>query len=453
MTVKPIIKRCVTQGVFLALFFALALVPVLAALAEESASDNSNDADSAAVAADPGTDASAADAAESDNVVASGDEGLREQINNIHQDVEKKKNELIGLNKRIESFRSLVMQKKLESANLEDEIALLDNRIAKEQLDIDIAREEIKSLEMEIAVLDKEIRDQEAQMEQEKGLLGGLARKLYRAQFNRSIFEILLVNKTFSGFFDALHSMTKLQLAVDDSLNRVRSLKKQLADQKADRETKRAESQSRKQALEVAKMELEDERVLKDQILSETKSSELQFRYLLADLKNEQAEADSEIIYLEKALRQKLTLADRLGGESAVFSWPLVPARGLSSTFHDPDYPFRYIFEHPAIDIRASQGTAVRAAAAGIVARAKNAGMGYSYVMLLHNNDMATVYGHLSKIIAKEDTFVERGEIIGYSGGMPGTSGAGRLTTGPHLHFEVRKEGIPVDPLSFMMEY
>jgi len=435
MTARQPIERLITAGALLALFLTLAAAPALAVESEDGSADNSN---------------AAADTGDTD---ISSNSSLREQINSINEGVQKKKNDLIELNKNIEHFRSLVMNKKLESANLEDEIALLENRIAKEQLAIDISREEIKSIEMEISVLDKKIKEQEAQMEQEKALLGGLARKLYRAQFRRSIFEILLANRSFSAFFDALHSMTKLQLAVDESLNRVRDLKTQLADQKADREAKRAESQDRKRALEVAKMELEDELALKDQILTETKSSELQYRYLLADLKSEQAEADSEIIYLEKALRQKLSLADRLGGESAVFSWPLVPARGLSSTFHDPDYPFRYIFEHPAIDIRAGQGTAVRAAAAGIVARAKNAGMGYSYVMLIHNNDMATVYGHISKIVVKEDTFVERGEIVGYSGGMPGTSGAGRLTTGPHLHFEVRKEGIPVDPLSYLMQY
>lgn len=379
------------------------------------------------------------------------EEAVKVEIEDINGDVAKKRRELESLNQKAERFRALILTKKAEGADLEDQIALLENRAAKTQLDIDIAKSEIRRLELEMSVLESKISDQEKRMVKERELLGTLARKLYRAQFRKSAFDILLTKRSLSEFFDAVRQISQLQDGVRKTLNSVVSLKGQLADERRQREQKSLAIGEGKRTLEVAKRELEDQRALKEAILVETKSSELEYRYLLAELKREQNDADSEISYLEKVLREKLDLADRLKGEDAVLSWPLVPARGLSTKFHDPEYPFRYVFEHPGIDIRAGQGTAVRASAAGVIARAKDAGMGYSYVMVIHNNDVSTVYGHLTRITVREDAFVERGEVIGYSGGMPGTPGAGRMTTGPHLHFESRMRGIPVDPLRFLV--
>jgi murein DD-endopeptidase MepM/ murein hydrolase activator NlpD len=376
---------------------------------------------------------------------------VKSQIEDLNKEVKEKKSAIESLQSKAERYRSIIGEKKEESATLEDQIALLENRIAKTQLDIDIARAEVKTLELEMSVIDEKVGDQEKLMEKERRLLGALSRKLYRAQFRKSAFEILLSHGTLSEFFNALHAVASLQGGVNKTLARVTEIRLALKEERGLRENKRLAVEQRKRDLDVAKRELEDQRALKDTLLIETKASELEYRYLLAELKREQNQADSEISYLEKVLREKLDIADRLKGDDTVLSWPVVPARGISARFHDPDYPFRNVFEHPAIDIRSGQGTAVRAAAAGVVARAKDSGMGYSYVMIIHNNDISTVYGHLSRIAVKEDAFVERGEVIGYSGGLPGTPGAGRLTTGPHLHFETRLRGIPVDPLRFLV--
>jgi murein DD-endopeptidase MepM/ murein hydrolase activator NlpD len=132
------------------------------------------------------------------------------------------------------------------------------------------------------------------------------------------------------------------------------------------------------------------------------------------------------------------------------FLWP-VPSHVINATFHDPDYPFKNVMQHSGIDIRASQGTPVHAAASGYVATAKKCTLAscYSYVLVIHTESLSTLYGHLSAIYVTPNQFVTKGDIIGLSGGTPGAVGSGPFVTGPHLHFEVRLNGIPVNPLNY----
>ena len=93
----------------------------------------------------------------------------------------------------------------------------------------------------------------------------------------------------------------------------------------------------------------------------------------------------------------------------------------------------------------------MRAAAGGYVAWTRTGNQYGNYIMLVHAGGVATVYAHLSRFGVRPETYVERGQIIGYSGGRPGDQGAG-LSTGPHLLFEVRQGGIPVNPENFLPE-
>ena len=130
------------------------------------------------------------------------------------------------------------------------------------------------------------------------------------------------------------------------------------------------------------------------------------------------------------------------------FMWP-VPANKITATFHDPTYPKKWGL-HQAIDIRAKQYTEIRAPANAYVFQTKDNGMGYSYIVLAHKNNLVTVYGHVSEIKVTAGTTVRQGELIGLSGGTPGTKGAGLQTTGPHLHFEVWYKGEAVNPLHYL---
>ena len=102
---------------------------------------------------------------------------------------------------------------------------------------------------------------------------------------------------------------------------------------------------------------------------------------------------------------------------------------------------------HEGLDFLAVIGTPVRASRSGKVASAdKNRGMG-NYVIIKHPGRVVTVYGHLLRAYVTKGKFVRQGEIIAEVGK---TGNANYANIEPHLHFEVRKDGMPQDPLEYL---
>lgn len=98
---------------------------------------------------------------------------------------------------------------------------------------------------------------------------------------------------------------------------------------------------------------------------------------------------------------------------------------------------------HSGVDFRARRGTPVQAAGPGKVVKAEwNGGYG-RMVEIDHGNDIVTRYAHLSAIEVSKGARIETGSVVGFSGS------SGR-STGPHLHYEIRRKGKATDPMKFI---
>jgi len=362
--------------------------------------------------------------------------------------IAQKKKEIENLKKQSDIYEQNIKIKQQEAVNLKNQVDILDNRIAKLRVDIKKTETEIDETILEVEDTEENISLESTRIAKQKEILGELMRRMYRDD-SKNRLEILVLNNSFSDFFNQFNYLETASEDLQGSLSRIQKLKLQLESQKRDLSNKRKSLEDFKIALESKKDNLAEQMSVKSNLLAQTKNSEQKFRSLLTQLKQEQQQVDFDIIGLEKTVREKLELS-KIGSLESGFAWPVDPGRGITAYFHDKDYPFNYIFLHPAIDIRTPQGTPVRAAGSGYVARAKNNGYGYNYIMLVHDKGFSTVYGHVSRILVKENTYVKQGDIIALSGGLPGTLGAGRLTTGAHLHFEVRLNSAPVDPLKYL---
>lgn len=373
-----------------------------------------------------------------------------EEVRQINKDIQDKKDKIKKIQDQRAIYEGLVRQKQGEKASLNNQLAILENRLAKAALDIEGTQTEIDRTGLEMDKVNLEIKDKDKQILNQKEHIAEIVRLMQR-QDDKSTLEILLSNGTLNDFISQVKYLEDMNREVALGLETLKQYKEDLESKQKELSEKKQEFSELKDELEGKKADLASEQENKVYLLDQTKSSEREYQRLLKLAKQEQGQAEADIVNLEKIVRAKLSKISgrKLEFNDAGFIWP-VPRNSITAYFHDQDYPFRYIFEHPAVDIRASQGSTLRAAASGYVAIAKNAGKGYSYIMVVHGNGLATVYGHVSKIYVEPDEYVVQGQAIGLSGGMPGTNGAGPLTTGPHLHFEVRLNGIPVNPLEYL---
>ncbi len=126
------------------------------------------------------------------------------------------------------------------------------------------------------------------------------------------------------------------------------------------------------------------------------------------------------------------------GVEEADLIWPLKEGK-ISSAFGKRKRDF-----HDGIDIKANRGTPVYAAQDGRVVYSSRKIRGYgNMIVVRHEGDFATVYAHHQKNLVRYGQAVKKGQLIAYVG-------ATGKATGPHLHFEVRKNRMPVDPIQYL---
>lgn len=378
-----------------------------------------------------------------------------DDVSDLNKQLESSKKKIDELEEKSKLYQKTIEQKRKESITLRNQIAILESEVEKATIDLQIKQRELEEQNLALLTTQAQITKAEERMIQQKERLAYVLRSIY-ALDKTSPLHVVLQNTTLSDYFQLVGKTSQLQENLQTTLSSIHDHKTQLLAFKTEQETYKSALEKIKGDIEEQREGVRGKQFVKADLLEETKNSERKFQTLLEHLKKEQAEINSDIVFIERKLREKLSKKEQKDGLGYLVGeklmWP-VPKNTITAYFHDPDYPFRNIFEHPAIDIRAAQGTAVRAAASGYIGRAKHdvgcAGT-YAYILIVHADGLSTVYGHVSKITVDENQFVRQGDIIGLSGAAPGSCGSGKLTTGAHMHLEVRKNGIPVDPLAYL---
>lgn len=389
-------------------------------------------------------------------------------VADLTRQIDAKQAEIDKILEEKEQIQSDIEDIQQEGATLRSAIALIEANIQQTNLTITEKEQEIEQTQLEIERAEEEIAAHTSKMEQQKLILSELIRTMYQSD-RVSTIEILLANDSFSDFLDDQQAVSQLESRTQQTFQEVKSAKEVLEEQKITLETKERNLEQLTEQLKGEKQLLEQEQAGKESLLAQTNADESQYQELLAQANNAREQANREIQSAEAQIRAALAAAaarntnDTPSGSTspapnvppqdgpvARLSWPVQPIHGISARFLDPNYRAFLGFEHKAIDIPTPHGTPLRAAADGTVVRAYDSGnTNYSYVLILHSGGLSTAYGHMSSIGVQNGQQISRGQVIGLSGGTPGTRGAG-ISTGPHLHFETRLNGTLVDPEQYL---
>ncbi|MEW6723774.1 MAG: peptidoglycan DD-metalloendopeptidase family protein [Bacillota bacterium] len=334
-----------------------------------------------------------------------------------------------------QAYDSIARKRQIESQTLRT-LNQLERQLAQTKRELAQYEQQLRQTEAEIVVAQTELAAAEHNLALRSSYLDTRLRTLYK-HGSVSYLEVLFQSSSFSDFLQRAR-LLKLIIASDVRLlEEVKEQRREVATKKDQLEAKRAT---------VAGL-AEQTRVKQASVQAQTQQTQNYARQIQTDIAREQ-EALEEMEMMAEALiavirelqeqqRKELGLAQNKS--DLVFQYP-TDSRWVTSGFGMRFHPIVKRWKlHTGIDYGISSGKPIYAVEKGVVLYADwIAGYGLT-VILDHGADVSTLYAHCSDILVKEGEVVAKGQIIA----KVGNTG---YSTGPHLHFEVRDGGTPVNP-------
>ena len=311
----------------------------------------------------------------------------------------------------------------------------------------DIANQEsaIAELERQIGVLEDALAQTQLEQLTTRTQLRDRAVDLYvngSYSVGRVVFSVTDATDASVGvaYAENLLDATSFLLRALEALENQEEAQRQgLEDRRADEEVALA-------ALEDDRARAEDRRTEIDSLRAEVADELAAQESLLASINADIAALDGHIGSLEAEARQieaEIAARQTQGGSNpGVLGWP-VPGP-VTSPFGYRIHPITGTSRlHAGIDLDGSTGDPVRAAGAGTVILAEWYGGYGNTVVVDHGGGLSTLYAHQSSLNVSRGQSVGQGDVVGYVGSTG-------FSTGPHLHFETREFGTPVDPMGYL---
>ena len=327
------------------------------------------------------------------------------------------------------------------------------------QIELDTATAELKQVQADRIRLDQDITKTEAELKAAQERLQSREKVFYKRvrdiyiNGRLSYLDVVVGSKDFSDFANRMEMLKRILQADMELINTIKTEREEIASKKAKLEADRAK------VLELEKVAQEKQTIINqkkaerqavlERAMNDRDTADRAYNELMASSASITAMLQQRAA--ERAAAAAAASQGGGGGGATTTTW--VQGTGqLAAPVNAPitsDFGWRIhpIYGtsrlHAGTDFGVDEGTPVHAADGGVVVEAGWIS-GYGYTVIIdHGNGMSTLYAHNSDVAVSPGQTVSKGQVVSYSGNTGGS-------TGPHLHFEVRINGEPTDPMGYL---
>ena len=353
-------------------------------------------------------------------------QGEIDKLKKEQKEIQKKQQELQSTINSLDYERKTALAKKQV---LDDQIQLTQDDIANTTLQIETYETLIAAKKLEVIEAQK--------TEDEQWALYKLRMREMEEYGSISYISVIFEANSFSDLLARINDVGEL-IQYDQRLyEQLKAAKQTTIEAEASLEVSLADQEVEKANLLTKNQELETQLAAADALLDEIEKNIDEAKKLYQD----ELEAGKNIQNLINKKTEQLKQQQVKGTGS--FIWPTPSSNRVTSRYGNRKHPiFKDYRMHNGIDIGAKHGASVMAADGGVIIISEYSSSYGNYIVISHGNGMTSLYAHLSKRLVKEGDKVTQGQKIG----LVGSTGN---STGPHLHYEISKNGSRVNPLTY----
>ncbi len=351
-------------------------------------------------------------------------------------ELEEHQRQLQDVSRQINQNKKVVDQKKQEERSIMGQIKAIEEDISSTEKEINSLSERIAFLTDSIARTEEDIKRSEEELAEKDALLSERLEYIYK-QGNVSYMEVLFSATDIKDFltrYDMLNLIVEQDIELIEEVNKERN---ELEMKKSDLEVKEKELKAIQAEQRLAKEQLDSQKEDKQSVLSTVASERKAYEQALAELERTSAQIETMIRQIQAASGETV-----LG--TGVFTWPTPGHTSITSPYGMRHHPILQQWRiHTGTDIGAPMSASIVAADSGTVIFVGWMNANGNTTIIDHGGGISTVYAHQSQFLVQKGDAVIKGQEIG----KVGSTG---WSTGPHLHFEVRVNGVHTDPMAYI---